>query len=176
MKYCKYIILFLLFFCSPLKALTLEWDKNKEPDVVGYEIHYGESCGRYTKVIKCGNVTSYTIDELDNNKVYFFVVKAINKMGLISNPSNEVKYSYISNPSDKRLDVRMTTDGGKTYSTIGNIDLTIVNDPPPVDWSKIRHINVQMSKDGGVTYESIGRVPYPLIKGQKYKTNIEGSP
>ncbi len=34
--------------------VTVAWDPNPEPDVVGYKIYYGTSPGSYTASVRCG--------------------------------------------------------------------------------------------------------------------------
>ena len=77
MKKCAAsIILFVLILLLPAsiaKAATvkLSWLPNTEPDLGGYKVHYGTSSGTYTTKIDIGNVTSYTLSNVDFGTYYF---------------------------------------------------------------------------------------------------------
>ena len=59
-------------------------------EIGGYEIHYGEKSGEYTKIIDAGNVINFKVRNLANYKTYFFAVKAYTKSKLYSSFSEEV--------------------------------------------------------------------------------------
>jgi len=77
-------------------ALTLQWDPNTEPDVVGYKLHYGPESrtisanGQYADEIDVGNLVISSLDTLSNSSTNFFAVTAYNSAGLESEFSNEV--------------------------------------------------------------------------------------
>ncbi len=71
-------------------SLTITWDRNPEPDVVGYRVLYGTQSGVYTFNQPVGNVTTWTADNLTEGRIYYFAVQAVNADGLISPPSLEV--------------------------------------------------------------------------------------
>lgn len=56
--------------------VTLAWDQNPEPDVIGYKIYYGQSSGNYSTTIDVGNYTSCVISGLDIDETYYFVATA----------------------------------------------------------------------------------------------------
>jgi hypothetical protein len=75
---------------------TLTWDPpttNADgtplTDLAGYKIYYGTLTRNYTKVINVGNVTTYTIENL-NPDTYYFAVTAYDNSGNESGYSNEV--------------------------------------------------------------------------------------
>jgi len=74
-------------------SITITWYPS-EPglsDVAGYKIYYGTESGNYTfPPIDAGNVTSYTIDGLDEDEIYFFAVTAYASGGEESAFSPEV--------------------------------------------------------------------------------------
>ncbi len=86
-----------LFACqldSRAASVTLQWDRNLEPDIAFYRLYVG------IQSIKAGNPplmefpptqeTIYTVEGLDYLRTYYFVVTAENRAGLKSGYSNEV--------------------------------------------------------------------------------------
>ncbi len=74
-------------------AVTLAWDANTEPNVVGYKLHYGTTAGTYDTTIDVGNVTQYHIaGQLLYGTLYYFAVSAIDDVGLESGYSNEISH------------------------------------------------------------------------------------
>lgn len=69
--------------------VTLQWEENTEPDLVGYKIYNGTESGVYNEPITVGLVTEYTATYLDN-VMHYFVVTAFDTEGLESDYSNEV--------------------------------------------------------------------------------------
>jgi hypothetical protein len=69
--------------------VTLAWDANTETDLKGYKVYYGSASGSYSETIDVGNVTTYTVPNLEVG-IYFFAVTAYNASGLESGFSNEV--------------------------------------------------------------------------------------
>ena len=77
---------------SGLKAIpkdgkvVLIWNNVTESDLAGYLIYFGESSGIYygktataVSPIDVGHVNSYTVDNLENGKLYFFSIVAYDK-------------------------------------------------------------------------------------------------
>ena len=75
------------------QSVTLLWDANSEPGIVGYRVHYGTSIGNYSQSNDVGNGTGTTISNLAAGQTYYFVVTDYNTAGLESLPSNEVAYT-----------------------------------------------------------------------------------
>jgi hypothetical protein len=91
-----------LFACqldSRAASVTLQWDRNLEPDIAFYRVYVG------ILSIKAGNPplmeypppgdppiqeTIYTVEGLDYLRHYYFVVTAVNRAGLESGYSNEL--------------------------------------------------------------------------------------
>ncbi len=72
--------------------VTLSWDPATENTVIGYKIYYGSSSGNYGTNVDVGSRTSYTIKDLENGKMYYFVVTAYNTGGVESSYSAEVSH------------------------------------------------------------------------------------
>jgi hypothetical protein len=75
---------------------TLSWDPpttNADgtplTDLAGYKVYYGTVSGSYSQNINVGNITTYTVADL-NNGTYYFAVTAYNTSGNESEYSNEV--------------------------------------------------------------------------------------
>ena len=82
----------LLCLSMPLLAAqyVLEWDPVDDPRVVNYRVYYGQTHRDYDQWVDVGNVTTYTVQNLDPNTVYYFAVKADDGAGESSDFSNEV--------------------------------------------------------------------------------------
>ena len=72
--------------------VSLAWDPNPEPDVIGYRLHYGTSSGQYSHSVNVGQTTTAALTDLTEDTRYFAVVTAYNAAGLESPPSNEVEF------------------------------------------------------------------------------------
>ncbi len=71
-------------------TITVAWDPNSEPDVVGYVIEHGESPELFTSEVDVGDQTTYTLSGLVPGGTYYIVVRAYNESGLQSARSAEV--------------------------------------------------------------------------------------
>jgi hypothetical protein len=96
-------LLILISFSAAIFGLnvTLKWDANSEPDIAGYKVYYkpnssGQPSGDYNVMIDVKNVTSKTVEGLDDSKIYYFAVTAYDTSGLESDFSNEVDTRDIS--------------------------------------------------------------------------------
>jgi hypothetical protein len=77
---------------------ALEWDPVNDARVVNYRVYYGTGHRDYDQWVDVGNVTTYTIQNLDSNTVYYFAVKADDGAGESSDFSNEVtsgRFRYV---------------------------------------------------------------------------------
>jgi len=102
---------------------TFTWDANNEPNVAGYKIYYSvEWPGppydglhpfypHSDSPIDVGNVTEYTLHDLEEDVVYYFVVTAYDSEGYESGYSNQIstadtdnldEYAYETNPDEFR--------------------------------------------------------------------------
>ena len=73
-------------------SVTLAWDADSDPSVVGYRLHSGTTSGVYTQTTEVGSALSVSVSNLAGGKTYFFVVTAYNAAVVESGPSNEVSY------------------------------------------------------------------------------------
>ncbi|MFL6514778.1 MAG: Ig-like domain-containing protein [Chthoniobacterales bacterium] len=82
--------------------LKFAWNATSDPNVVGYNLSYGTTSGRYTKTINAGAASSTTVS-LTPGSTYYFVVTAYNSIGMQSLPSNEVSLSVANVPPSVSL-------------------------------------------------------------------------
>lgn len=107
---------------APLSAQTttqtLEWDPNPETDVTGYRVSQGTSSGVYGAPTNVGKVTSYQPQGVDWTHRAYFVVAAVNSVGLVSPPSNEAVWTP---PSITTFDSLTASTG---YPLVANTPVT----------------------------------------------------
>ena len=82
-------------------SATLQWAANSESDLAGYRVYQGTTAGVYSQSIEVGNVTTYTIANLQTSLTHYFAITAYDLSGNESYPSEEVS-QYIA---DSSLDV-----------------------------------------------------------------------
>ena len=111
------IALFLIVFSfSPAlaKDITLEWKANEEPHLEGYKIYFSVDLPgppydglhpfypHSDSPIDVGNVTEYTLQDLEEGVVYYFAVIAYDSERYESGYSNQVSTADIDNPDEFR--------------------------------------------------------------------------
>jgi hypothetical protein len=74
------------------QSVTLEWDSDADPDVVGYNLYYGGASQTYTNMVSVGDATATTISGLLAGAEYFFAATAVDAGGRESDFSNEISY------------------------------------------------------------------------------------
>ncbi len=99
----------ILFPASVQSAETLKWDANTETDLAGYILYQGITEGSYETPIDVGNVTSYTVSDLEPGMTYYFAVTAYDTGGNESGPSNEV--SVYNAAATSQLSVSVSGNG-----------------------------------------------------------------
>ena len=86
----------MLIFISVFAAMAQEntisiaWSPNTEPDLYGYRVHYGTRSRSYHISREVGNVTEYTLKELNPDSTYFIALTALDVWGNESIYSKEV--------------------------------------------------------------------------------------
>jgi hypothetical protein len=97
------LILFLQIILTPASAfcgqVKLAWTTITEPDIAGYRIFYREENGYYNfnQPSWEGSDTGCVITGLDDNAVYYFMVRSYNTAEIESINSNEVYYKTPDN-------------------------------------------------------------------------------
>ncbi|MCJ7716421.1 MAG: hypothetical protein MUO54_07870, partial [Anaerolineales bacterium] len=108
----KFILLFIpLFFVfvSPVYAVnvTLQWVPNSEPNLAGYRVFSrgeGQSYDYNNPSLEVPEA-SCNVSNLDENKTYYFVVRAFDTKGFESSDSNEVCLEAATTPNTPAPDV-----------------------------------------------------------------------
>jgi hypothetical protein len=70
--------------------ISIAWDANAEPDVIGYVVQWGPSTAPYVNAVDVGNVTGWTLTNPTAGTTYAFRVVAYNRAGEYSDPSAAV--------------------------------------------------------------------------------------
>jgi hypothetical protein len=92
----------LMFLFRPeafaVRSIRLEWVPCDSPEVVGYNVHYGNVSGHYNHSAFV-SLANATILGLIEEQTYYFTVRSVSDAGVESNPSNEVSYKVPTAPS-----------------------------------------------------------------------------
>ena len=86
------------------KTSRLAWDRSPDSNIASYTPYYGTEKGRPSQSMPVGNVTTATIGNLNDATTYYFTVRAMNTMGLQSEPSNQVAHTTPDAASGKAFD------------------------------------------------------------------------
>src|ERR1700686_1487249 len=54
------------------QSVSLAWNVDTDPSVVGYDVNYGTSSGVYTQTANAGNATTATVPNLTPGQTYYF--------------------------------------------------------------------------------------------------------
>jgi hypothetical protein len=73
-------------------AVTLAWDYSPSPEVIGYNVYYGDGPRSYQHCVVVANTNYVSITTLPNDQQFFFTCTAFDVTGLESEFSNEVGY------------------------------------------------------------------------------------
>jgi hypothetical protein len=143
-------------------ALTLAWDPNTEDDLAGYKVYYGVQSRDYDFVIDVGDVTQYTVTDLEPETQYYFAITAYDTSSNESGFSVEV--SAVTDPAvpnniDPTSDIKANgSDGPLDISSGDMLSVTVECDEGnhfdvPADWWLVantafgwHYYNLQMDK------------------------------
>ena len=84
------------------QSVSLAWNTDSDPTVVGYNVDYGTSSGNYTQTINVGNSTTATVSSLTAGQTYYFAVTAHNAASQNSIASNQVSFAATATPTRLR--------------------------------------------------------------------------
>lgn len=111
-------------------ALTLVWDRNKEPDIAGYNLYQGPASFTYTNRLNLGNVASYMVTGMVAGSINYFAVTAINTSGAESDFSNEVSYRepelelpWLTASRENGITISWPSVSGAVYRVVSSADL-----------------------------------------------------
>ena len=119
--------------------ITMAWDSNNESDLAGYKIYYGTSSGNYSHTEDVGNVTEYTIVDLQEGVTYFFAAKAYNYSGNESSFSEELVYTLLSTNSNNSPTKPSVPSGPSSGSTETQYNFNTSSDDPDGDPLEYRY-------------------------------------
>jgi hypothetical protein len=80
-------------------SVSLQWNPNPEPDVIGYKILLGTAGGAPATVVDAGNATNVTVGGLTEGVTYDFYASAYNSAGLESDLSTPVTHTVSTSTS-----------------------------------------------------------------------------
>ena len=101
--------------------VTLAWDANTSPSIAGYKVYYGSASGSYSYGIDVGNVTSYTVPNLQDGTTYYFVMTDYDNSGQESGYSNQVSNSA---PATCTFTISPTSTSSEASGGTGTVSLT----------------------------------------------------
>ncbi len=137
-------------------GIYLSWNKPKySSDIIGYNIYRASRSGKQTDTPITDfpiEGTSYTDKNIENNKVYYYILKAVYKDKSLSKPTEEVsaksslgktivlqvgsKYMYVNDKKieiDKGLGTEVVIKNGRTFLPIRSL---IENMGGSVEWDQ----------------------------------------
>ena len=101
--------------------VTLAWDANTSPGIAGYKVYYGSASGSHSYVIDVGNVTSYTVPNLQDGTTYYFASTVYDTSGQESGYSNQVSNSA---PATCTFTISPTSTSSEASGGTGTVSLT----------------------------------------------------
>lgn len=99
-------------------SVTIAWDPNPEPTVIGYRAHYGVNSRDYSNVVDVGNASSVIISGLVEGMTYFFSITAYDALGLESDFSDELSHT----PGTPTVRARVLPSGQGALTLRGRIN------------------------------------------------------
>ena len=88
-----------LSLAQAAQSVSLAWNADTDPSVVGYNVNYGTSSGSYTQTLNVGSTASATVSNLAAGLTYYFVVTARNAAAQNSLVSNQVSFVTTAAPT-----------------------------------------------------------------------------
>ena len=113
------------------ETLSIEWDPNPEPEVVGYRVFVGPQPGVYTSQVDVGNATSYSLGAVEAGQRLCVAVAAYYAGPTVGNKSAEVC-------TDTNKPPVLQSPGNQTSAVGAALTLTLVGSDPeglPVTYS-----------------------------------------
>jgi len=163
----KKLVMFLMFlFISTFVfaqdvQIGLEWDANVEPNLAGYGAYVGDAAGgpyvRFEDILKGTEEVWYTYDAtLGTSVTKYFVVDAYNDVGLRSDYSNEVYWTYDMLPIVAATEFAAVLVGDDITFTWKQADIARVK-----QWKLY-------SKEGAAEFAELATIEYTGQEGPQY--------
>src|SRR6188472_1695921 len=80
-------------------TISLAWDKNPEPAVMGYVVYVGTSAGNYTTSYDVGNATTFDFTNAVQGTTYHIAVRAYGSGTTVSPLSGEITAALAAAPA-----------------------------------------------------------------------------
>lgn len=118
-------------------TLTVTWDANTEPDVVGYQVSIGTTVNQFTQTVDVGNQTWFQYVEPDPGQSYYFAVRAYNSVGLtgpysavaVSSPMSILPLPLVTTGSASSIGVSGASLNGSVNPNGSSTDVYFVYGP-----------------------------------------------
>lgn len=118
--------IFVIASSASADTISLTWDPNSEPEVIGYKVHVGSQPGTYTQHIDVGPATTFSFTSAVAGQQYCFAVTAYIS-GLLEGPRSNEICGYSNWPPS-------LTSPGNQSATVGQADsLQLVGSDPKGD-------------------------------------------
>ena len=144
-----------------LTPITVAWDAN-DPVPAGYILYWGTSSGNYTSSHDAGDVTQYTIPDLQEGITYFFAATAYNDAGAESALSEEISHTVSLGENTHTITASAGVHG--SISPAGPVTVNNGDDQSfsiiPDQYYRVADVVVDGSSVGGVTthtFEGVDR-------------------
>ena len=119
------LLLILLPSVVSAGSIRLAWDPVGDPDLSGYKVYYGTSSGIYTGNTSVGKQTTADVTNLQDCKVYYLAVKAVDANGNeslafsneISGMSAPVPSTVTPNSAKQATNNQLVTISGTNFDT-----------------------------------------------------------
>jgi hypothetical protein len=138
-------------------AVTLEWDRNPEPNVAGYRVYSGRQSRVYSTVVDVGNVTIAQLPTAPGTT--FYAVTAYDDEGLESEFSEEVFYTAaVTNRLPVAVADSYSTGAGRAL-TVSTNNGVLVNDTD-ADGDRLTAVLVTNVANGTLSFATNGSFTY----------------
>jgi Bacterial Ig domain len=159
-----YTLMFLFIHAGGADAVSvkLAWDASSDSNVAGYNVYRSTESGNFRSGPLNGatliSIESFT-DSTVVSGIYYYVVKAVNSVGMESDPSNEVQTTVDTLPSNKAPIVNAGSDQTITLPATATLIGTVMDDGLPAgtltySWSIVSGIGVTLASPNWPTTQA----------------------
>lgn len=101
-------------------APTTNTNGTAATNLAGFNVYVGTSSGSYSQKINAGDVTSYTVANLNSGSTYYFAVTAYNTSGMESTYSNQASKTFPA-----VYTITATVGSGGTITALNNSNVSL---------------------------------------------------